>query len=161
MPSLARPNELVAELLRAGELVEQRVSPEASFGGWSGRDVLVHLAAYTRLVAAFLRGAAEQRVPGHAELFGRELSEAELAMNDLDQINHAVIREHAHLSYGEARALWRSMHQEAVVQLGRLSDEQLAAPGPDYMPAWRSPHLGDVVARLGAHYEAHLSGQPH
>ncbi len=153
--------ELLVELRRAGDLVEQRVVPDGSYGGWSGHDVLVHLAAYTRLVAAMLRGAAEQRRPSGAELFGRELTPAEQAMKDLNQINHAVIDEYANLSYDEVHELWRTLFHDLLTQAARLSDEQLAAPGPDYAPQWWRPHLSELVAKLTAHYDAHMSGQPH
>jgi hypothetical protein len=60
--------------------VEQRVRPEGNFDGWNGRDVLCHLAVYTRVVGAILRTTAEDRVATSVELYGRELTPEELAM---------------------------------------------------------------------------------
>jgi hypothetical protein len=156
-----RGDEAVAGLRRVGQLVEQQVTPEGTYGGWSGHDVLVHLGAVTRLVGAFLRGAAEHRQPTPTELFSRELTPAEQAMTDLHQINQAVVDEFAHLSFDAARDQWRWLLHDALAQAARLSEEQWAAPGPDYAPQWRRPHLSEVVTRLAAHYDAHLTGQPH
>lgn len=158
---MSQSEEVLAALRRVGDMVEQGVTPEGTYGGWSGHDVLVHLGAYTRLVGAMLRGAAEHRQPTDTELFGRKLTESERAMTDLDAINHAVIGEHAHLSYAEVHELWRTLHNRALDAAARLSDEQLAAPGPDYAPRWWRPHLSEVVTKLTVHYDAHMSGQPH
>jgi hypothetical protein len=147
----------VASLEQAGQLVEQRVRPDGTFDGWSGRDVLCHLAAYTRLVAAVLRSTAEQRPPTSAELYGRELTDEEHALTDLDAINAAVLRAHAGLSYAEALVLWRTMHAQAVGQAARLTDAQLAAPGPLVPAHWSRPHLAEVVTALVDHYQAHMA----
>jgi hypothetical protein len=153
--------EAAAELRRAGEHVELLVNGDGTYGGWSGHDLLVHLGAYARVVGALLRAAADDREPTNPELYGRELSEAELAITDLDDINHAVIREHAHLSYAEALGFWRSMHQQAAAQLERLTDEQLTRPSPAYPPHWWRPHLAELVTTLSAHYDAHMTGRSH
>jgi hypothetical protein len=151
-----RVNSL-ASLGQAGRLVEQRIRPDGTFDGWDGRDVLCHLAGYGRVVGAILRATAENRVPANAELFGRELTDQELAMTDLDEINAAAQQETAALSYPEALALWRTIHADALNQLARLTDEQLAAPGPTYPPHWWRPHLAEVVTALTDHYAAHMS----
>jgi hypothetical protein len=150
--------QVVADLERAGRLVEKRVRPGGDFDGWSGRDVLCHLAAYARLVGAILRAEAETRVATEAELYGRELSQAERALSDLDEVNEALRREYTDLSYDEALAIWRAMHAEALAQAARLTDAQLAAPGPSAPPAWRRPQLADVVTALVRHYQAHMAG---
>jgi hypothetical protein len=147
---------ILAELEHAGCLVEERVRPDGTFGGWTGRDVLCHLAAYARLVGAALRGAAENRPPTATELYGRELAEDEQALTDLDAINAALHREYAKLIYDEALVFWRTMHAEAVAQVAHLTDQQLAAPGPAAPPAWQRPHLGEVVTTLVRHYEEHM-----
>jgi hypothetical protein len=147
---------VLAELEQAGRLVEQRVRPDGNFEGWDGRQVLCHLAAYTRLVAGVLRGAAEDRSPTEAELYGRALTEQERAVQDLDAINDALQREYAGLSYTAALAFWRAMHAEAMAQLERLTDAQLAAPGPRAPSAWSRPHLAEVVSTLVRHYQAHM-----
>ena len=66
--------------------------------------------------------------------------------------------EHAGLSYGEALTFWRATHAEALVHAARLTDAQLAAPGPDHPPRWRRPQLADVVAGLVKHCEGHMAG---
>ncbi len=146
----------LAELEQASRLVEQRVRPDGTFDGWDGRDVLCHLAAYTRLVGGVLRGAAENRSPTQAELYGRELTEQEQALTDLDAINESLRREYTALSYGDALAFWRAMHAEAVAQAARLTDQQLAAPGPSAPPNWWRPHLAEVVTALVRHYQGHM-----
>jgi hypothetical protein len=149
--------DTLASLRRAGDLVEQRVRPAGNFDGWGGRDVLCHLATYTRLVGAILRATAEDRSATNLELYGRELTEQELAMTDLDEINAAAQRETAALSYAEALVFWRAIHAEALTQLARLTDAQLAAPGPASPPGWTRPHLADVVTALTDHHVSHMA----
>jgi hypothetical protein len=151
---------LLADLAQAGRLVEQRVRPAGTFGGWNGRDVLCHLAAYTRLLAGMLQGVVENRSPTDRELYGRELTEAEQALTDLDAINAALHHEHAALSYDDALAFWRAMHTDAVTQCARLTNTQLAAPGPAAPPSWSRPHLADVVTALLRHYAEHMRAEP-
>jgi hypothetical protein len=143
-------------LAAAGRLVETRISPDGSFGGWNGHDVLCHLAAHTRLVGAILAAEADGQPPTQHALYGRELSPAEQALDDLDEVNAAIQREYAGLSYTEALAFWQAMHAEALRQAARLSDAQLAAPGPALVPRWSRPHLAEVVAALVSHYHGHL-----
>ena len=157
--SLTREATL-AQLDRGGRIVEQRVHPNGTFGGWSGHDVLCHLADYARLVRGVLRGAAENRSPTDTELYGRELSEQERALTDLDAINDAVQREYAALSYQDAFAFWRAMHTQAIDEVARMTDEQLDAPGPSEPPNWWRPHLGEVVTMLVQHYEGHVGPNP-
>jgi hypothetical protein len=147
----------LADLEQAGHLVEQRVRPDGTFDGWDGRDVLCHLAVYARLVGAVMRSTAEKRLPTSAELYGRELTEEEQALTDLDAINEALRSAHAAHSYDEGLAFWRAMHAEAVAQVARLSDAQLEAPGPAAPPNWSRPHLADVVSALIQHYEGHMA----
>jgi hypothetical protein len=153
--SLTRAATLAA-LEQAGRRVEQQVQPDGTFRGWDGREVLCHLAAYARLVRGVLRGAAESRSPTDTELYGRQLTEQERALTDLDAINDAVQREYAALSYDDALAFWRAMHAQAIDEVARLTDEQLAAPGPPTPPNWWRPHLADVVTALVQHCEGHL-----
>jgi len=153
-------SESLASLRRARRLVEQRIRPEDNFDGWNGRDVLCHLAVYTRVVAAILRATAENRSATTQELYGRELTPEESAMTDLDEINAAAQRDTAHLSYAEALAFWRAVHAEAMTQLARLSDAQLDAPGPTTPPNWHRPHLKEVVTALTHHYAANMGSPP-
>jgi hypothetical protein len=149
-------HEVQAALEAAGRLVEARVSPAGTFGGWSGHDVLCHLAAHTRLVGAILAGEADGQAPTEQALYGRQLSPAERAIDDLDEVNAAIQREYAGLSYAEALGFWRTVHADALRQAARLSDAHLAAPGPALVPRWSRPHLADVVAALVSHYQGHL-----
>ncbi len=121
--------------------------------------MLCHLAAYARLVGAVLRSTAQSRPPSNSELYGRELTEDELALTDLDAVNESLRREYTALSYDDALAFWRAMHAEAVAQAARLTDDQLAAPGPSAPPNWSRPHLADAVTALIQHYEGHMGGR--
>jgi hypothetical protein len=49
-----------------------------------------------------------------SELYGRQLTEQERALTDLDAINDAVQREYAVLSYDDALAFWRAVHAQAI-----------------------------------------------
>ncbi len=152
-------DEALSDLKRAGRLVEQRISPDGSFDGWGGRDVLCHLGAYARLVGAVLQGRAEGRPPTMTELYGRDLTDVESAMVELDEVNEAIRREYEALSYNEALAFWRAKHQQVLAQAARLTDCQLAEPGPSYPPNWRRPHLVEVIEALVSHYEGHMVGR--
>jgi hypothetical protein len=152
-------DEALTDLERVGHLVEQRVSEGGSFDGWGGREVLCHLGAYARLVGAVLQGEAEGRPPTTTELYGRELTDRELAMLGLDEVNEAIRREYEALSYDEALAFWRAMHAQVLAQAARLTDDQLAEPGPSYPPNWWRAHVVEVVEALIAHYEGHMGGE--
>jgi hypothetical protein len=156
--SLTR-DDVIAGLVQAGQLVEHRLRPDGMFDGWGGRDVLCHLGAYARLVGAVLQGEAERRRPSMTELYGRELSNEELATVGLDAVNEAIRREHEGLSYDQAVALWRAKHDHVFTQAARLTDDPLAAPGPVYPPNWSRQHLADVVTALIRHYEGHMGAE--
>lgn len=149
----------LTDVERAGRLLEQRVSMDGSFDGWGGRDVLCHLGAYARLVGAVLQGRAEGRPPTMTELYGRELTDEESAMVELDEVNEAIRREYEALSYDEALAFWRAMHQQVLAQAARLTDDQLAETGPSYPLNWQRPHLVEVIEALVSHYDGHMGGR--
>jgi hypothetical protein len=152
-------DEALTDLERAGRLVEQRVSADGNFDGWGGREVLCHLGAYARLVGAVLQASAEGRPPTTTELYGRELTDEESAIVDLDGVNEAIRREYEALSYNEALAFWRAMHKQVLTQAARLTDNRLAEPGPSYPPNWQRPHLVEVIEALIAHYGGHMGGR--
>jgi hypothetical protein len=69
-----------------------------------------------------------------------------------------VRAEHAGLTYAESLAFWRATHAEALAQAARLTDAQLAAPGPDHPPRWHRPRLAEVATALVRHCEGHVAG---
>jgi len=151
--------QALALLAPAAHLVDSHMRPDGTYAGWSGREVLVHLAVYARLVGAVLRAEAEGRQPTPVELFGRELSDEELRL-DLDDQNAAAQREYAALDWQQALAFWRGMHAQVETQVARLTGAQLAAPGPAYPPTWARAHLSDSVVALCDHYRAHMTREP-
>ncbi|MBV9354742.1 MAG: maleylpyruvate isomerase N-terminal domain-containing protein [Chloroflexi bacterium] len=158
-PTALTRDQAIALLVPTARLVEGRVRPDGSYEGWSGREVLIHLAVYARVVGALLQAAAEARQPTAAELFGRELSAEELRLG-LDEQNALAQQEYAALDFAQALTFWRSMHARVMAQLGRLTDAQLAAAGPTYPPTWTRAHLFDVAIALAEHYQAHMAGEP-
>ncbi len=150
--------QALALLEPAAHMVDSHMHPDGTYAGWSGREVLIHLAVYARLVGAVLRAEAERQATP-VELFGRELSDDELQL-DLDDQNAAAQREYAALDWQQALAFWRGMHAHVETQLARLTDAQLAAPGPAYPPTWARAHLSDSVVALCHHYRAHLAPEP-
>jgi Protein of unknown function (DUF1706) len=118
--------------------------------------VLCHLAPVARLVAAVLAASAEQRQPTEQELYGRNLTEAEWRITNLDEINEAIQAEYAHLTFDEALAFWRSQHARVVLAVERLSEEQLEAEN-SYPLAWARPHLYRVIDSLLAHCRGHVA----
>ena len=79
-------------------------------------------------------------------------------MVDRDEVNEAIRRGYAALSYNEALAIWRAMHRQVLAQAARLPDDQLAEPGPSHPPRWKRPHLIEVIEALVGHYEGHMGG---
>jgi hypothetical protein len=148
--------EFLTQLENARQLVERHVRPDGEYEGWTGRDVLIHLGAYARLIAAILRAEAEGRKATDAELYGRELTDEERALVGLDEVNEAVRRQYDALSYDEAWTLWRTMQASVASQLARLTDQQLTAPGPVHPTTWSRPRLVGVVEALINHYQGHL-----
>jgi len=155
MPSTIRA-DILAKLKDAGQPVERRVQPNGEYDGWAGKDVLTHLASYTRLIAAMLRAVAENRQATDIELYGRELTDEESTLRGLDEVNEAVRHEYAALTYDQAIAFWRATHADAVAQTARLTEAQLLAPGPIHLPMWTRPQLADVVEPLIQHYQGHV-----
>lgn len=149
--------ESLAQLEDARQLVERRMRPEGEYDGWTGKDVLTHLGAFARLIAAMLRAEAEGRQATDAELYGRDLTAQERALGGLDEVNEAIRREYAAMPYDEALALWRTLHADVVTQLARLTDAQLAAPGPAHPAHWSRPQLVGVVEALIQHYRGHMA----
>jgi len=158
-PAALSRAQALALLGSAAHLVASHMRPAGTYAGWSGREVLVHLAVYARLVGAVLRAEAEGRQPTALELFGRELSDDELQL-DLDNQNAAAQREYAALDWRQALGFWRGMHTQVEMQVARLTDAQLAAPGPAYPPTWARAHLSDSVVVLCDHYRAHMAREP-
>ena len=147
--------QALALLEPAFHLVDNRTHAHAAYAGWTGREVLIHLAVYARLVGALLQAAADGRQPTPVELFGRELSDEELQFG-LDDQNAAAQRQYAAFDWQQALDFWRASHSHVSSQLARLTDAQLAAPGPTYPPNWARAHLSDVVVALCDHYRAHM-----
>jgi len=147
--------QALALLEPAFHLVDNRTHAHAAYAGWTGREVLIHLAVYARLVGALLQAAADGRQPTPVELFGRELSDEELQFG-LDDQNAAAQRQYAAFDWQQALDFWRASHSHVSSQLARLTDAQLAAPGPTYPPNWARAHLSDVVVALCDHYLAHM-----
>jgi len=133
-PAALSRAQALALLAPAAHLVESHMRPDGTYAGWSGREVLIHLAVYARLVGAVLRAEAEGRQPTPVELFGRELSDEELQL-DLDDQNAAAQREYAALDWQQALPFWRGMHTQVETQVARLTDAQLAVlEGPHGNP---------------------------
>src|SRR5438046_1954506 len=100
--SVTMREEYLTRLEDARQLVARRARPDGEYDGWSGKDILTHLAAYARLIAAILRAEAESRPATDAALYGRELTAEERALGGVDEVNEAIRREFASLPYGEA-----------------------------------------------------------
>ena len=149
-------DELLGRLAETRQLVETRVRATGEYEGWTGRDVLTHLGAYARVIAAILRAEADHRTATDVELYGRELTPEEGSLVGLDDVNEEIRREYDSLSFDEARSLWRTTHADVVSQLARLTTTQLTAPGPAYPAQWTRPQLADVVEALISHYRGHL-----
>jgi hypothetical protein len=146
---------LISELIDVHNVFVRTVHPEGEYAGWKGRDVLCHLAPFARLASAILRANADQRLPSERELYGRRLTQAERRMTDLDEINQAFQARYLHYNWNDAVTLWEAQNRRLVVQIERLSDEQLEAENV-YPPAWARPHLYEVVDAYIAHCRSHV-----
>jgi hypothetical protein len=106
--------------------------------------VLCHLAPFARLVGAVLAASDKPQRATEVALYGRDLTEAERRMTDLDEINQAFQDEYAHLSFDEAVEFRRDQLATVVLEVERLCDEQLAEK-TTYTPSWERPHLYLVI----------------
>ncbi|MDQ6918714.1 MAG: DinB family protein [Candidatus Dormibacteraeota bacterium] len=150
-------DEVLAALEETRIEIDARLRPESAerFGTWSAKDLLFHIAAWEHFYGATLRTRRESgREATAAELLGRPLEAAEadrLMALDTDETN-AYLEE---LFQGEdwptATKFWREAHASLVDEVGKLTDEQLAAGEKE--PLWRRIGLESF-----SHAAGHLSG---
>ena len=101
--------------------------------GWTVQDHVVHMAAWERSVVFLLQGK-----PRHE---GLGVDETVYEQGNEDRINAVVQQQRNDLSWNEALAQLRAVHQEMIALLEPLSDHDLQQPYRHYLPD--EPGKGD------------------
>ncbi len=150
-------DEVLVALEDARSQIDARLRPESAerFGAWSAKDLLFHIAAWERFFAANLRARRESgREATAAELLGRPLEAAEadrMMALDTEETNAYLEALFQGEDWPTATKFWREAHSSLVDEVGKLTDEELAAGEKE--PLWRRIGLESF-----SHAAGHLSG---
>jgi tetratricopeptide (TPR) repeat protein len=122
-------------------LSEEDRAAVGTYERWAASDVLAHAAFWKAQRASILTALAEGREPPELE-------------PHLEQANRACFDRYCNCSWDEVQAYAEEAHTQLVDALGKLSDEQLAAPfsGARDQPVWR-----DVLGTGYTHVLMHLA----
>jgi hypothetical protein len=153
-------SELLARMAEARAPLEQAVSQlsEAQLttvdiqSGWSIKHHLAHLAAWEIGIAALL-----QRRP-RWEAMG--LDEATVASHETDDLNAIIYQQNKNRSLAEVRAYFHEAHQQMLMALASLSDEDLFKTYSYYQPDEPGDDSGDpilnwIIGNTYEHYAEH------
>lgn len=129
-------------------LSEQQISqPDDS--GWAIKDHLAHIAAWELGMAEHLAGNDRFAAMQIEHPRGRPV----------DEINHQIYQQNAHLTAGEALEMMRSAHQRMLQVLERLQDDDLYQPYNAFLPEGQhgpeEPVINWIVGDSYAHFEEH------
>jgi hypothetical protein len=123
-------------------------SPER-FGDWMAKDLLFHIASWQRFFGVTLRTRREAgREATASELLGQPLDAAESARlldADVDASNAYLFELYRDADWSAGARLWAEGFALLREEVGRLSDEELAAGEP----LWR---------RIGSESFTHIAG---
>ena len=123
------------------------------FGEWSAKDLLFHLASWQRFFGVTLRTRREAgREATASELLGQPLDDAESARlldADVDLSNAYLFELYRNSDWNTGARLWAEGLTLLRDEVGRLSDEELAAGEP----LWRRIGLESFT-----HIAGHFSG---
>jgi uncharacterized protein (TIGR03083 family) len=136
----ARFDDLVATLDQ-GKLTEPTLD-----GGWSVTDVLPHLAAWERRIAAAIVAALEGRVP--------DWPEAGYTMADTDRLNARDFAANRGRALPDVLSDAERSYEDTLDAIERLSEEDLMSP--ERWPWTRGHALAEFVrANTDEHYAEH------
>ena len=135
------------------QLSETQLTVPTDAAGWTGKDHIVHLAAWERSILYLLASK-----PRHA---GLGVDEALYLSGDDDAINGAIQSQHRDISLADALAELRRVHTELRAVLDGLSDADVHKMYSDYLPEEPgeedgTPIIDRVVGNTSEHYAEHL-----
>ncbi len=134
-------------------LSEAQLTVPTDAEGWTGKDHLVHLAAWERSMFYLLAGK-----PRYA---GLGVDEALYLSGDFDAINAAIQSQQRDISLADALAELRRVHTELRTVLDGLTDADLQRTYSHYLPDEPgdddgSPIIDRLVGNTSEHYAEHL-----
>lgn len=134
-------------------LGETQLTGPTDAEGWTGKDHLVHLAAWERSMLYLLAGK-----PRHA---GLGVDEMLYLSGDFDAINAAIQSQQRDASLAGALAELRRVHEKLRASLAGLSDEDLQKTYSHYLPDEPgdddgSPISDRLVGNTSQHFAEHL-----
>lgn len=135
------------------QLSEAQLTGPTDAAGWTGKDHIVHLAAWERSILYLLAGK-----PRHA---GLGVDEALYLTGDDDAINAVIQSQHRDISLAEALAELRRVHTELRAVLDGLSDADVHKMYSDFLPEEPgeedgTPIIDRLVGNTSEHYAEHL-----
>lgn len=138
----------------AGQIPRDRMTESGMTGDWSYKDVLAHLMAYERYIAALVRSTATGNEPTSMDLFGTPESPDYSSItteHDQNALIYDLYRDWT-LTEAENEALRVRKHLLGAIEL--LPENQLNAPAP-----WT--HGEDIWQRIASetysHREEHIA----
>jgi len=136
----ARLDDLVASL------DEAKLTEPALDGAWSVKDVLPHIAAWERRIAAAINAALEGRTP--------DWPEAGYTMADVDRLNARDFEASRGRSLTEVLSESERSYEETLDLMEELAEEDLISP--ERWPWTRGHALAEFVrANTDQHYAEH------
>jgi hypothetical protein len=123
-------------------------------GGWSVKDLIVHVAAYENWTAAQIRAANEGRAPADSERYGVEEMPPDPEGWDLDRQNAAIYAQYKETPLAEVMSFSRQAFANLVAAVEAVSDADLSRVGAQ---AWTGDTtlLEIIPGQCYAHYEQH------
>jgi hypothetical protein len=123
-------------------------------GGWSVKDLIVHVAAYENWTAAQIRAANEGRAPADSELYGVEEMPPDPEGWDLDRQNAAIYAQYKETPLAEVMSFSRQAFANLVAAVEAVSDADLSRVGAQ---VWTGDTtlLEIIPGQCYAHYEQH------
>lgn len=128
--------EVLAALDASDSLVRARLNADSaeSFGDWTAKDVLFHIASWQRFFGVTLRTRREAgRDPTASELLARPLDAEEserLLAKNTDATNAYLFDLYRDSDWNAGAGLWAEGFALLRDEVGRLTDDELAAGEP-------------------------------
>lgn len=135
------------------QLSETQLTGPTDTAGWTGKDHIVHLAAWKRSILYLLAGK-----PRHA---GLGVDEALYLTGDDDAINGVIQSQHRDISLSDALAELERVHIELRAILDGLSDTDVHKMYSDFLPDEpgeedSTPIIDRMVGNTSEHFVEHL-----
>jgi len=149
---IEQSRKALADLLRP--MSEEQMTQPIVPGGWSIKDHLAHIAEWEIGIADLLRCRPRFPDPEVAEAVARNAHE--------DEINELFYKKNANLSLEEAMEKYEEAHNQLVLALEGISDDDLYAPYDAYLPPDERgsrpdiPVMDHVAGNSFGHIEEHI-----